>query len=237
MRSNSLRNMWLGIAALGVAGAHPVAAYDAGSWVVRAGAAMVDPDTSSDAIVIPTEPATVLPNGVDVDDDTQLGVTVSYMLTDQWSVELLASTPFEHDITLEDAPVDAGSTRHLPPTLTVNWYPRGGRDGWQPFIGAGLNYTYFWDEDTDGQLEAALGEIVGGPGADPIPADLDLDDSWGLALRAGVDVPINDNWAVSASLYWIDIDTEAEVSTPVADVDFDVEIDPWVYMLGVSYRF
>ena len=78
---------------------------------------------------------------------------------------------------------------------------------------------------------------MGGPGADPIPADLDLDASWGLALRAGVDVPINDNWSITASMYWIDIDTEAEVSTPVADVDFDVEIDPFVYFLGVSYRF
>ncbi len=226
-----------GVAMLCIGMTAPAFAYQQGDWIIRGGAAMVDPDTDSDPIRIPTDPETVLPGGVDVDDDTQLGLTFSYMLTDQWSVELLASTPFEHDITLEDAPVDAGSTKHLPPTVTVNWYPRGGQKGWQPFVGAGVNYTHFWDEDADSQLEGALGEIVGGPGADPIPADLDLDASWGLALRAGVDVPINDNWSITASMYWIDIDTEAEVSTPVADVDFDVEIDPFVYFLGVSYRF
>jgi len=64
-----------------------------------------------------------------------------------------------------------------------------------------------------------------------------LSDSWGLAVRAGVDFPIGERWALNASMYWIDIDTEAKVSTDVADVKFDVEIDPFVYMLGVSYRF
>ncbi len=210
-------------------------AYEKGDWIVRAGAANVDPDASSDAIVIPTMPETVLPNGVDVEDDTQLGLTVSYMFTNTLSVELLASTPFDHDIVLEDAPIDAGSTKHLPPTVTLNWYPRGGQDGWQPYIGLGLNYTTFFDESVDGELEAALGEIVGLPG--PLKADLDLDDSWGLAVRAGVDVSINERWSVNASMYWIDIDTEATISTAVADVNFDVEIDPYVWMLGVAYRF
>jgi outer membrane protein len=210
-------------------------AYEQGDWILRVGTATVDPDASSDAIVIPTDPATILPNGVDVKDDTQLGITGTYMFRDKWAVELLASTPFSHDIELVDAPVQAGSTKHLPPTVTVNWYPRGGQDGWQPYIGLGVNYTYFWDEDVDSELEDALGDIVGAPG--PLAADLDLSDSWGLAVRAGLDYPINDRWAVNASMYWIDIDTEATVSTAVADVKFDVEIDPFVYMIGVSYKF
>jgi len=210
-------------------------AYEKGDIIIRAGAANVAPDASSDPIRIPTDPPTVLPNGVDVDDDTQLFVTGTYMLSNRWGVELLASTPFEHDINLVDAPIAAGSTRHLPPTVTVNWYPRGGAEGWQPFLGAGLNYTFFWDEQVDPQLEAALGDIVGLPG--PLPADLSLSSSWGLALRGGVDVPIAENWALSASMYWIDIDTEATLSTDVANVNFDVEIDPYVWMLGVAYRF
>ena len=218
-----------------LAGPAIAVAYEQGDWIIRGGLANVNPDASSDPISIPTDPVTVLPNGVDVKDDTQIFVTGSYMFTDNFSVEVLASTPFEHDIVLNDAPVDAGSTKHLPPTVTVNWYPRGGQEGWQPFIGAGLNYTHFWDEDADPQLEGALGEIVGSDG--PLPANLDLDASWGLALRAGVDIPINENWAVSASMYWIDINTTATVSTPVADVEFDVEIDPFVYMLGIAYKF
>ena len=210
-------------------------AYEQGDWIIRAGAANVDPDASSDPIVIPTAPETVLPNGVDVEDDTQLGLTFSYMFRDTWSVEVLASTPFDHDIVLNDAPIKAGSTKHLPPTVTLNWYPRGGKEGWQPYIGAGINYTTFFDESVSGELEDALGAIVGLPG--PLDADLDLEDSWGLALRAGVDIPFGERWSFNASMYYIDIDTRATIETDVADVKFDVEIDPYVWMLGVAYRF
>ena len=211
----------------------PAQAYEQGDWIFRVGAANVDPDTDSDQIDV-AGLATL--EGVDVDDDTQLGITATYMLTDIWAIELLAATPFEHDITVKGAPVDAGSTKHLPPTLTFMWYPMGGKDSkFQPFVGAGVNYTYFWDEEVDSELEAALGGIIGSP--DPVPADLDLDDSWGFAARAGFDYLFNERWGINAGVWWIDIETEATIETDVADVKFDVEIDPWVYMLGVSYRF
>ena len=222
---------------LGAAIIAPVQAYEQGDWIIRAGAANVDPDTDSDQIDV-AGLATL--EGVDVDDDTQLGLTATYMLTDIWAIELLAATPFEHDITVKGAPVEAGSTKHLPPTLTFMWYPFGGKDSkFQPFVGAGINYTYFWDEEVDSELEAALGiitEPVTGS-TDPVPADLDLDDSWGFAARAGFDYAITDKWGFNAGVWWIDIDTEATIETELADVKFDVEIDPWVYMVGVSYRF
>ncbi|MEM0954022.1 MAG: OmpW family outer membrane protein [Pseudomonadota bacterium] len=215
----------------------PAQAYEKGDWVVRLGAANVNPDTSSDNIDVA---GLVTLDGVDVDDNTQLGITGSYFITDSWSIELLAATPFEHDISVNGVGIAAGSTKHLPPTLTLNWYPLSEKGGkFQPYLGAGINYTYFFDEDTDSELEAALGVItepVTGV-TDPVPADLDLDDSWGVALRAGFDYALNENWALNAGVWWIDIDTEATISTPLADVKFDVEIDPWVYMVGVAYKF
>ncbi len=230
------RNLILAALAAATFTAVPVQA-EQGDWILRVGAANVDPDADSDQIDV-AGLATL--DGVDVDDNTQLGITITYMLTDIWAVELLAATPFEHDITVNGVGIDAGSTKHLPPTLTFMWYPMGGQESkFQPFVGAGINYTYFWDEEVDGELEAALGAItepVTGS-TDPVPADLDLDDSWGLSARAGFDYMFNDKWGVNASVWWIDIDTEATIQTELADVQFDVEIDPWVYMLGVSYRF
>jgi outer membrane protein len=225
------------VAALCAVFISPVQAYEQGDWIIRVGAANVDPDTDSDKIDV-AGLATL--EGVDVDDDTQLGITATYMLTDIWAVELLAATPFEHDITVKGASLDAGSTKHLPPTVTFMWYPFGGKDNkFQPFVGAGVNYTYFWDEEVDNELEEALGVItepVTGSTA-PVPADLDLDDSWGVAGRAGFDYRFNDRWGLTASVWWLDIDTDATIETEIADVKFDVEIDPWVYMVGVSYKF
>ena len=95
------------------------------------------------------------------------------------------------------------------------------------------------DEEADKELEAALGiitEPVTGT-TDPVPADLDLDDSWGLAAHAGFDYLINDHWGINASIWYIEIESDATIETDLADVKFDVELDPWVYMIGVSYKF
>tara|TARA_R110002049_G_scaffold49267_5_gene141163 strand:+ start:2037 stop:2750 length:714 start_codon:yes stop_codon:yes gene_type:complete len=216
-------------------------AYDQGDWVLRVGATTVSPDTDSDDINLPTG----LVAKADVDDDTQLGIIPVYMFTEHFAVEVLAATPFKHNIeakgegAIKGTNLDAGSTKQLPPTISFQFYPRGGQSGWQPYIGAGLNYTTFFDEDVDNELIGLLGSLTGGA---VNGADLDLDDSWGLALQAGVDIPINDHWAFNAGVWYLDIDTTAKITAKAngataATVKFDVDIDPWVYNVGIAYKF
>ena len=204
-------------------------AYEQGDFILRAGATTVDPDTDSDDITLPG-----ITLEADVDDDTQLGILPVYMVTNNFGMELLLATPFEHDITAKGSGVslDAGSTKQLPPTLSLQWYPRGGQSGWQPYIGVGLNYTVFFDEDTDKELDAALGAILGAE-----KVDLQLDDSFGLAGQVGIDYPLGEHWAINAAIWYIDIDTEAKIQTDAGNVEFDVDIDPWVYNLGIAYKF
>jgi outer membrane protein len=169
---------------------------------------------------------------VEVDDDTQLGIIPAMMVTDHWGFELLLATPFEHDVTVKGTPLDAGSIKHLPPTLSLQWYPRGNASGWQPYIGVGLNYTFIYDEDVDSDLKDALGALLGAE-----KVDLELQDSFGLSGQVGVDIPLNENWALNAGVWYIDIDTEAKIKTDVGSVKFDVDIDPWVYNFGIAYKF
>ena len=84
-------------------------AYDEGDIVFRAGAAMVDPDGDG-----------ALNGALDVDDDTQLGLTLTYMITDNLGLGVLASTPFSHDIELNGTTI--GDTKHLPPTITLQYH-------------------------------------------------------------------------------------------------------------------
>ena len=84
-----------------------------------------------------------------------------------------------------------------------------------PFIGAGVNYTLFFDQQTSGPLAGA---------------ELDLGNSWGLAAHAGVDFRLADNRAIRLDVRWMDIDTDVSVNG--ADVG-TVKIDPLVY--GVAY--
>jgi len=207
-------------------------AHEAGDIILRAGFATVSPNDESDRISLPTASPTVLPAGVSVDDDTQLGLMGTWMFADTWGLELLAATPYEHQLSLPDLGIDAGSTKHLPPTLSMQWYPRGGMPGWQPYLGLGLNYTHFFDETVDAQLSGALGEVLGASSA-----RLELEDSFGLAGQAGVDLPLNDRWMLNAAVWYIDLGTEADIVTDVGTVSFDVDIDPWVFNIGVAYKF
>jgi outer membrane protein len=179
----------------------------------------------------------VLPGGVDVDNGTAISLIATWMFSDNFGVELLAATPFEHDIDLADLPVAAGSTKHLPPTVSIQWYPRGGMEGWQPYLGLGVNYTTFFSEKVDGELGAVLADQL-----DVTSAKLSLDDSVGLAAQAGVDIPLNDKWAFNLGVWYIDIGTTADIDVTTgsganATVSFDVDIDPWVYNVGVAYKF
>ena len=213
------RTFKLGVLAAAVMAAAPaVQAYEAGDFIGRVGVVTVAPDASSDPITNLSSDARV-----DVDNDTQLGLTLSYMLTDQLGLGVLAATPFSHDIKGDGDLAGLGKlaeTKQLPPTITLQYFPMPSGSKLQPYVGAGVNYTVFFDEQTAGALAGT---------------DIKLDDSFGLAAEVGLDYMITENIGVNAAVWWIDIDTEAKIEAVNQTVD--VEIDPLVYMVGLSYKF
>src|SRR5690554_1981769 len=201
-----------GLAAAAFTTSTQALAYGAGDFFTRLGVAKVAPKSDNGT----------LSNGLaaDVGDDTRFAFTLGYRFHDKIGVELLAAEQFKHDITLTapDGSTIPASTKHLPPTLTVQYYPLGGTAASvQPYVGVGVNYTRFSSEK------------IGIEGA-----ELDLDSSWGAAGQVGVDLLINDNWALNASAWYIDLETDASLDG--ADIG-TVKIDPWVIMGGLSYRF
>jgi outer membrane protein len=205
-----------GIAAAAITTSSQAFAYGAGDFYTRVGVANVDPKSDNGSLVDGTL-------DVNVKDESQFAFTLGYRFHDKFGVELLAALPFKHDISIADG-VATSETKHLPPTVTAQYYPLGGTDARvQPYAGIGINYTQFFSE-----------EKLNAPGTALDGADLDLDSSWGLAGQLGIDLLIDDNWALNAAAWYIDIDSDAKVGG--ADVG-TVEIDPVVVMAGVSYRF
>ncbi|MBQ0799879.1 MAG: outer membrane beta-barrel protein [Porticoccaceae bacterium] len=202
-----------------------VLAYEAGDIIVRAGVASVQPVEDSDPLEINGVAAAGTKAGVD--NNEQLGLTLTWMLDAHWGIGVLAATPFEHDLSARGLGVDAGSVKQLPPTITLQYFPMHADCKFQPYVGLGVNYTKFFDEDIDSELEGVLGA-----------GDLELDDSFGLAAQAGVDYAINDHWLLNASVWYLDIDTTADFNFDSGvRVKADVEVDPWVYMVGLGYKF
>lgn len=169
---------------------------------------------------------------VEVNNNTQLGLNFVYLFDSHYAIEVLAATPFSHDITLTNTSDNAlelgdaklANTKQLPPTISVLYYFNSA-GAVQPYIGAGLNYTVFFDEQFVSDREAQSF------------TELKLDDSFGVAVQAGFDYSINDNMLVNASLRYIDIDTEANFGVLDTTAKVSTEIDPWVFSLMLGYKF
>ena len=200
----------------GLLGMSSAYAYEKGDFIARAGAAGVYPNDESENIEGLGK--------VEADDAWSLGLTFGYMVTDNIGVGLLGAYPFEHDIDGSSGALDdlgtVAETKHLPPTLTLQYHFDLANKHVHPFLGAGVNYTYFFDEETKGALDGT---------------NIDIDDSWGWALEAGLDYEVADNWLVGAQVFYINIETQAKLSA--FGKKYDVDINPWVFMISAGRKF
>ena len=204
--------MALGLSAL------PAAAYEAGDWVVRGRIINVNPNDDSGEIKANGMPLAGTSGIVGVNDDTTLELDFTYMLDPHWGMELILATT-KHKADAAGATIL--DTRVLPPTLTLQ-YHFSPSSNIRPYAGVGLNYTHFYDEDAKNV---------------PSSVKADLDDSWGLAAQAGVDVDINKDWFVNFDVKYIDISTTAKLSDGIDTIKVDVDIDPWVFGIGIGRTF
>lgn len=226
MRKLLLAALMTSAAVCGIAG---TAAAEDSPWMLRARVLGVMPDESASLSV----GGAGLPGGADIGDQYVPEFDITYFFTDHIAAELiLAVTP--HDVSavnvtvpgaLTNATVDLGDVWLLPPTLTVQYhFDTGGQ--FKPYVGAGINATFFFNEDE-------------GPVADGI----DYDPSFGPALQVGFDYDLDGEeggWALNADVkkIWINTDVAVDFTTALgARVNADVDINPLVVGIGLGYRY
>lgn len=184
--------------------AAPALAQEKGDMTLGLGIASVMPADKTN---------TTLVGNLSVDDNIRPTLTFEYFIADNLGIEVLAAWPFEHTVS-HPALGDIVKTKHLPPTISLNYHFTN-NSSVTPFIGAGVNYTTFWDDN-------AIGLLTGTP--------VSLSDSWGVALHAGLDFKLTERASFRTDVRWIDIDTDVTVAgTKIGSV----AIDPLVF--GVSY--
>ncbi|MDZ7908729.1 MAG: OmpW family outer membrane protein [Gemmobacter sp.] len=177
----------------------PALAQSAGDMTLGLGLGFVQPKDDNGIVAGGT---------TEIGSNTRPTITFEYFIRDNIGLEVLAALPFKHDIKIGGAKV--GSTKHLPPTVSVNYhFPTGG--ALKPFIGAGINYTTFFED------RSPLG-------------DLKIDNSWGLAAHLGVDYAISEKGALRMDLRYLDIDSDVKLNGAKVG---RVEVDPLV--AGVAY--
>lgn len=208
MRMKSALKLAACAAALNM-GAFASFADDKSPWLVRGRLINVSPSESS----------TVSIGGeVTAKDDVVPELDITYFWTDHVATELILATS-KHGIgavgtALGD--LDLGHVWALPPTLLAQYHfnPHGQI---RPYLGAGINYTMFYNSKS-GDVDS-----------------ISYSNSFGFAFQGGVDIGIDDNWAVNLDVKKIYINTDATINGGA--VTADVDLDPWVFGAGLAYRF
>jgi outer membrane protein OmpA-like peptidoglycan-associated protein len=176
-------------------------------WIVKGGAGYLMPKNSVGSVDFGTGKL-----DVEVDDALGFVFTVGYMFDEHWALEFLGSSPFRHDIKIKGA--GEAKTDLLPPTFSALYYfnPDG---RWRPYLGAGINFTEFFNEDPD---------------------DLHLGGSVGPAAAAGLDFMFDRNWFATLDLRWIYVDSEVKADGSQRDYG-RLQLNPLLGSVMLGYRF
>ncbi|MEO7689058.1 MAG: OmpW family outer membrane protein [Sphingomonas sp.] len=215
----------LGMAAIAApASAQSDTGIKQGDVLVRVRAILVAPTESTSGIT-PTFPA----EHASVNNSVMPEVDLTYMVTDHIGLELIAATTKHTASGVSGTTGSIGklaSTWVLPPTLTAQYHfnPHGKI---RPYVGAGINYTIFWNEKASQGLEAAVG-----------PTRVHMSDSFGYAGQAGIDVDIGKRTFLNFDIKYIDMNTTATLqTTAIGTQSVRVHLNPMVFGAGIGFRF
>ncbi|MDP2540575.1 OmpW family protein [Tenacibaculum discolor] len=171
--------------------------------------------------VLPNESATIGTIGGDVEIGKSFipELDFTYYFTENIAAELILGTA-NHDVKAVNTAlgnVNLGDVWLLPPTLTLQYHFN--ISDFKPYVGAGVNYTIFYNAD---------------PGA---VVDVDYENGFGYALQLGFDYDLDDTWFLNVDAKYIGLSTDVSVNAGIATVPAEVDINPLLIGFGVGMRF
>lgn len=194
--------------------------------------------------ILPQESATIGVIGGDINLSNSFApeLDFTYFFANNFSAELILGTA-RHKVSTSAsnlnavggasaANVNLGKVWLLPPTLTLQYHlPTG--TAFKPYIGAGVNYTIFYNADKG-----------------PVVQNIDYKNKFAFATQLGIDYDVSKKVFINIDVKKIFLSTNVTVDaanlTPAANpslaptlknINADVKINPWVVGVGLGYRF
>jgi outer membrane protein len=169
---------------------------------------------------------TVMPPSSSYDMGGGTNVTIStavvpeldftYYFTRNLSAELILGTT-RHTVKAESSTTttNLGKVWLLPPTLNVQYHLP--LKGFEPYIGAGVNYTIFY-------------------GVKDEAATLGYKNKFGFSTQLGFDYDLSSKWFLNVDVkrLWLKTDVSVKGTTTVLN---DVKINPFIIGVGIGTRF
>ena len=155
-------------------------------------------------------------SGFDVKNQWTGELDSTYFFTPNIAVEG-SITWAKQDVTFNGTGV--GALKMMPVTFTAQYHFTN-FGAWKPYLGGGFNYTYFYETDLGNNAGASVNR-----------------DSWGGALQAGVDYQFQRNWYFNLDVKYLWINNDVRLNNFNTGNTNSLDIDPWLFGVGVRYRF
>ncbi|MGG8496917.1 OmpW/AlkL family protein [Tenacibaculum sp. TC6] len=171
--------------------------------------------------VLPNESAEIgtIGGNVEISNNVIPELDFTYFFTENIAAELILGTT-KHDVKAVNTVlgnVDLGHVWLLPPTLTLQYHFNF--DNFRPYVGAGGNYTIFYNPN---------------PGA---VVDVSYKNSFGYAFQLGFDYDLDDTWFLNLDAKYVGLNTDVTVDAGIATVPAAVDINPLLIGFGVGIKF
>ena len=217
----------LSLAAVAVVAGAAAHAQSAGTWMARVGGIGLYPQVSSGNLSPPAWPNTQ----TDVSSDWTLGGGGTYMITDNWSVAVPVARPFTHTITGAGAIAGVGTigtTKALPVTVWGQYRFGEAKSTFRPYLGAGLTYAYFFDENATNTLNALSG------GTPSNPTTFSIQSKFAFGVQAGATYAFNERWFLDGMVGYTWLKNTTTLSTGQTQ---PMTLNPVSVAISVGYKF
>ncbi len=193
-------------------------------------------------------------------------LSLGYYFNKNWSVEAICCVSPHH--VQGTGTINGGSvikTWVFPPTLTLVYHFTN-FGAFQPYLGAGVNFTAYWGTRAGNQpfqIPLAYTTTIGGINntvGSYTATGATITPSWGVAAQAGMDYMINKEWGWNLDAKWILMEPNAHVygsynsnlgnniggvlpgnsttyNSLSVPLNLGVKINPIVISTGLTYRF
>ncbi|MDG4884954.1 OmpW family protein [Mesorhizobium sp. WSM4884] len=145
---------------------------------------------------------------------------ISYYFTDNLAAELILGTTYAN--IYGEGTIGGlgkiGKVWLLPPTLTLQYHFTD-LGAFKPYVGAGVNYTIFYNQDA-GSADA-----------------LHVKDTFGGALQVGFDYMLDQHWGFNFDVKKLFLEPKFDVTVGGTDFTGKAKLNPWLIGTGVTYRF
>jgi len=197
----------------GTAHADDQGGKQAGDVMVRLRGLVVAPEDNSSSI-------SAIGGAVSTSTTAVPELDVSYFVTPNIAFEVIAATT-QHRVTAKNTAlgdVDVGTVWALPPTVTAQYHPFPNAT-FSPYVGAGLNYTFFYNAHAPGS---------------PV-SSVSYENNPGAALQVGVDYHVTGNWYANFDVKQLFLNTKAKINGGA--ITAKTALDPLLVGFGVGYKF